>query len=69
MNDKEQIIINWIKKNYDTTAIDVIDYTMPFSKIVRTREAKEILVYWDFVKNKVVESSFWDDNIVNKQII
>ena len=58
MNDKEQIVINWIKKNYDTTTIDVIDYTMPFSKIVRTREAKEILVYWDFVKNKVVESSF-----------
>ena len=58
MSDKEQIIIDWIKKNYDTTTIDIIDYTMPFSKIVRTREAKETLVYWDFVKNKVVESNF-----------
>ena len=58
MDDKEQIIIDWIEKNYDSTTIDVIDYIMPFSKIIRTREAKEILVYWDFAKSKVVESSF-----------
>jgi len=54
----EQMILDWIEKNYDSTAIDIIDYIMPYSKIIRTREAKEILVYWDFVKNKIVEATF-----------
>jgi hypothetical protein len=52
------MILDWIEKNYDSTAIDIIDYIMPYSKIIRTREAKEILVYWDFVKNKIVEATF-----------
>jgi hypothetical protein len=58
MENKEKVILNWIGKNYDLTTIDIIDYTMPNSKIVRTREAKEILVYWDFKKQKIIESDF-----------
>lgn len=58
MDNKEDLILHWIKKNYDLTSIDIIDYIMPNSKIVRTREAKEILVYWDFKENKIVKSEF-----------
>jgi hypothetical protein len=58
MENKENLILNWIEKNYDLTSIDIIDYTMPNSKIIRTREAKEILVYWDFRKKKIIESEF-----------
>ena len=50
MENKEKLVLNWIEKNYDSTSIDIIDYTMPNSKIIRTREAKEILVYWDYNK-------------------
>jgi hypothetical protein len=58
LNINEQIILDWIEKNYDSTTIDIIDYIMPYSKIIRTREAKEILVYWDFEKKQIVESNF-----------
>jgi hypothetical protein len=58
MENKENLILNWIEKNYDLTSIDIIDYTMPNSKIIRTREAKEILVYWDFREKKIIESEF-----------
>jgi hypothetical protein len=58
MDVNEQLIFDWIEKNYDLTTIDVIDYIMPYSKIIRTREAKEILVYWDFMKKQIVESNF-----------
>ena len=58
MENKERELLNWIEKNCDLTSIDIIDYTMPNGKIVRTREAKEILVYWDFRRELVVESEF-----------
>jgi hypothetical protein len=58
MDINEQIVLDWIEKNYDLTTIDIIDYIMPYSKIIRTREAKEILVYWDFAKEQVIESDF-----------
>jgi hypothetical protein len=48
--DKETFILDWIGKNYDLITINIIDYIMPNSKIIRTQEAKEILVYWDFAK-------------------
>jgi hypothetical protein len=58
MDNKEQMILDWIGKKYDLTTIDIIDYIMPYSKIVRTREAKEILIYWDFTKKQIMESDF-----------
>jgi hypothetical protein len=58
MDINEQIVLDWIEKNYDLTTIDIIDYIMPYSKIIRNREAKEILVYWDFVKKQIIESAF-----------
>jgi hypothetical protein len=58
VENKENLILHWIEKNYDSTSIDIIDYIMPNSKIVRTREAKEYLVYWDFRENKIVEKDF-----------
>lgn len=58
MENKETFILDWIGKNYDLTTIDIIDYIMPNSKIIRTQEAKEILVYWDFAKEQIVEIDF-----------
>jgi hypothetical protein len=58
LENKEREVLDWIEKNYDLTSIDIIDYTMPNSKIVRTREAREILVYWDYMKKQVIESEF-----------
>jgi hypothetical protein len=58
MENKENLVLHWIEKNYDSTSIDIIDYTMPNSKIIRTKESKKILVYWDYKKKQVVESDF-----------
>lgn len=58
LENKEKEVLEWIEKNYDLTSIDIIDYTMPNSKIIRTREAKEYIIYWDFVKNQITQSDF-----------
>jgi hypothetical protein len=50
--------MNWIGKNYDLTTIEIIDYLMPASKIIKRRDGSEILIYWDFIKKKVIESDF-----------
>ena len=54
--NKEEEVINWIQKNYDTTTIDIIDYFLPNSKIVRDKEGIEYLVKWDEDKKEVTQS-------------
>jgi hypothetical protein len=58
MADYDIKVIKWIENNYDTTTLDILDYHLPSSKVLKLRNGKKRIVYWDYIKGEIVEKEF-----------
>ncbi|MEN8904515.1 MAG: hypothetical protein ABF289_00995 [Clostridiales bacterium] len=58
MTDFSENVVKWIENNYDTTTIDISDYHLPSSKVIKLRDGMKRLIYWDYMKNKIIEREF-----------
>lgn len=51
-------VMKWIERNFDTTTIEISDYHLPHSKVIKLQNGKKKLIYWDFANDKIIESEF-----------
>ncbi len=52
--DPKKIVMEWIEENFDMNSIEVEDYPwMLGGTLIRDKEGKEMVAFYEFMKNQV----------------